>query len=736
MNSESAAAKENHGLAPALEIFLAVICCCLSLLIFYRHHLFAGPLHFTGDFADALIQAARLEHWFGVFRGRYHWRDPIFFYPEKNVLGYNDAYFLYGVLYSGYRSFGFDQLISMELTSAVFRAIGFLSTWLLLRRYFGTGIPAAALGSALMTFSNGIYLATGHTQLATLGLAPLALLMGARVHELLDSGRRFAAGATAAGLAALVASWMMTAFYTIFMSGVFVLVATLVFAIYDPQSCARLLGDFVKDGRWRSLLIAAGVFVVGLVPFALTYAPAAAVTGMHPLGEVLFYAPIPADLIDLGSGNLIWGQLSEGLRAFARIGEHGNEHRMGFTYIELALVVAIALAGNRVARSERGSLNSAILRVLAIAVLLGLLLEVKVGDLSLWTLVYKFVPGGRGVRVVARYQLILLATGAIVSAVALDRLARGGAGRRLAAIGIGVALLIEQINVDSIAHLTRAEVATAIAPLAPPRACKAFFATHPPPRSRDGGTAIKYILHTTQAMLIATTVGVPTLNGMDSFYPPGHTLFSPLDGDYELRAYMFAWRHGLLDGLCAFDLTENTWRIVTGPPPAPRTHPLGAGLVAGDRIQFGDGQPGVPMLADGWSSPEDWGTWATGLISTLTVRLQHDAFAAGGAKMVFPTWAYLPAGAGAKTLKVYLTDPPVSADPLATWTLSHDRQPLTLCIPREAIPSDRPITLTFEAEKSYSPSQTNPAGDARVLNFALSELTVEAEPCDSFWKDH
>ena len=57
-------------------------------------------MHFTGDFANSLIQAARLEHWFGVFRGTYHWRDPTFFYPEKNVLGYNDAYFLYGVLYS------------------------------------------------------------------------------------------------------------------------------------------------------------------------------------------------------------------------------------------------------------------------------------------------------------------------------------------------------------------------------------------------------------------------------------------------------------------------------------------------------------------------------------------------------------------------------------------------------------------------------------------------------------
>ena len=619
MNSEVVSADENHEPPFTSEISLAVISCCLSLLVFYRWRLFAHPPHFTGDYADSLIQAARLEHWYGVFRGRYHWRDPIFFYPVKNVLGYNDAYLLYGVLYSVYRSFGLDQLMSMELTNAAFRAIGFLSTWLLLRRYFATGVWAAALGSALMTFSNGIYLGTTHTQLAPLGLMPLAFLLGARVHELFESERRFAAGATAASLAALVASWMMTAFYTVFMSAVFVLVATIVFAVCDHRSCARVLGDFVKHGRWRSLLPAIVVLPIGLAPFALTYMPAAAVMGMHSLGEVLFYTPVPLDLIDLGPGNLLWGRLSEGLRAIVQTGEPGGERRMGFTYVELGLVVAIAIAGGRIVGSGRRSHSGAMLRVLAIGVLAGFLLEVKVGDLSLWRLIYELVPGARGVRVVARCQLILLAAGAIVSAVAVDRLARGGGARRFAAFAIGAALLIEQINLDSIAHLTRAEVTTAIAPVAPPPACKVFFATHPSRQAHESETRIRYYLHAPQAMLIATTVGVPTLNGMDSFYPPGHSLFSPLDDDYEARAYLFASRHGLLDGLCAFDLTQNTWRILSGPPPAPRSHPLGEGLVDRDRISFGAHQPGVAMLADGWSLPEDGETWATGRLSTLSV---------------------------------------------------------------------------------------------------------------------
>jgi hypothetical protein len=302
---------------------------------------------------------------------------------------------------------------------------------------------------------------------------------------------------------------------------------------------------------------------------------------------------------------------------------------------------------------------------------------------------------------------------------------------RLAAIAVGAALLIEQINLNSIAHLTRADVAAAIAPVAPPPpACKVFFATHPPPRPHEGATGIRHYLHATQAMLIATTVGVPTMNGMDTFYPPGHSLFSPLDDDYEARAYLFALRRGLLNGLCAFDLTEKTWRIVSASPPAPRTHPLGAGLLDGDRILFSGHEPGVAMLADGWSSPEDWGTWATGLISPLTVKLQRDVFAASGAKMAFAASAYLPPGVSAKDVRIYLSDPPVSQEPIATWTLAPDKQWVTLCIPGEDIPADRPITLTFKAENSYSPSQVNPSGDSRILDFSLSEFTVDAASCE------
>ena len=125
---------------------------------------------------------------------------------------------------------------------------------------------------------------------------------------------------------------------------------------------------------------------------------------------------------------------------------------MGFTYVELALVIVVAVAGGRVARSVRGSLSGAMLRVFAIAVSSASSSRSRPAVTRFGHGSTNSCPAAGAYRVVARYQLILLAAAAIVSAVAVDRLARGGAVRRLAAIVVGAALLIEQINLDSIAH--------------------------------------------------------------------------------------------------------------------------------------------------------------------------------------------------------------------------------------------------------------------------------------------
>jgi hypothetical protein len=138
---------------------------------------------------------------------------------------------------------------------------------------------------------------------------------------------------------------------------------------------------------------------------------------------------------------------------------------------------------------------------------------------------------------------------------------------------------------------------------------------------------------------------------------------------------------------------------------------------------FARGQPGVAMLADGWSEPEDWGVWATGTESTLNLRLSSDPFQTSGVSLRVTTGAFLPPGINNKTIDVFVGEP-TGASPIAQWKLTRATEQKELCIPASAIPRDRIVKLTFKADRSYSP-----AADSRVLNIALQSLSVHTEPC-------
>ena len=297
------------------EIILSITCCLLIIGWFYHSHLFYGDLKFTQNYADPLIQAARLEHWYAVFIGREAWLDPIYFYPTKHVLGMNDAYFGYGIIYSIFRSMGLDQIVSMELVGAVFRVIGFCSTWLLLRSVFATGLTAALIGATLVTVSNGIYLGTQHTQLATIGLTPLLLLLLANLFRQLDTKRWTAATLSSVVIALLLSVWIMTAFYTVFMTILFLITGCVVAAVVARPLLWRWLRLLVTRRALVAILPGVCLLLLGLIPFAITYYPIAQLTGMHAWAHVAYYAPTPANLLNVGPNNLVWTSLLEKLES-------------------------------------------------------------------------------------------------------------------------------------------------------------------------------------------------------------------------------------------------------------------------------------------------------------------------------------------------------------------------------------------------------------------------------------
>ena len=109
-------------------------------------------------------------------------------------------------------------------------------------------------------------------------------------------------------------------------------------------------------------------------------------------------------------------------------------------------------------------------------------------------------------------------------------------------------------------HLTRpGEIDRISAVPPPPSGCRAFYAINarPGPRLVPTSTDAAYS-NNVDAMFIAESIGLPTLNGEASFFPPGWD-FSNYDApDYQARVSRFvAAKH--LANICVLDLNALRW---------------------------------------------------------------------------------------------------------------------------------------------------------------------------------
>ena len=99
-----------------------------------------------GDPLDGLIQSSIMQHWYNVFSGLEPWDTTAYFFPHTGTLGYNDGFFINGILFSGFRIVGADPFLASELASDTIRAIGFVAFRSLCRRCSRLWIRLGAAG--------------------------------------------------------------------------------------------------------------------------------------------------------------------------------------------------------------------------------------------------------------------------------------------------------------------------------------------------------------------------------------------------------------------------------------------------------------------------------------------------------------------------------------------------------------------------------------------------------------
>ena len=525
-----------------------------SLALIFR---FALLSHFNllfGDPIDGLIETSILEHWWNVVRGFSGWKHTFYLYPSKNVLGYNDGYFLYGLIYSVFRAIGLDPFVSSELVNVSVRAVGFAGFVAFARLVLRLPLWAAAFGAAIFTASDNSYYQGAHVQLLSVAFAPVEALLLALFVEAIVRGERRRAAMLGLGAAVLLAAWFLTSFY---MAWFFVLFCTiwapLLAAWYGRSQMSRFL-----RACWRcrlALLLSLVAIVLGLLPTARMYLAVLANVGAHDLNETSSYLVPPLGVVNFGAGNLLWSWLRDTGSSSLPL---TTELATGFTPLLLAVFLGSLLA----ATLRRWALPAS----LGMATVLCWLLAIRVGGWSAWNLVFDYVPAGAVIRVVARLQLFLDWPLVSVAATGLAYLASALSQRSVTgpAIAGALALLVsaEQVNNTRIPVLDRqGELAVFRQISVPPPACRVFFTTNGASPDPGYGPVLRgMVQHNVDAMITAELIHVPTINGFASKSPSGWNLLSADAPDYRDRVRAYAGRYGLLPVLCGLDMQTGRWQ--------------------------------------------------------------------------------------------------------------------------------------------------------------------------------
>ncbi len=518
----------------------------------FRSWLLSGFDAAFGDDEDGYLALALIEHWRHVFSGAAHWRDPIFFFPQRGALGYTDAFFLFGVIYAPLRFAGVDAFTALMLVMAATAAVGFFGFRRLAVRHFQIPPAYATIGAFLFAFGNMDAVKLIHVQAYGAMLLP-------GVCDLILSGwnskRRGAFFGAAAGL--LYSALFLTAFQTAWFFGLLLLLLALLHPVICGARKSRELAREIMTSRRSMTVAAAAAFAAGIVPFLMLYVPVILAGHSRDFAEVASNMPEWSDLANVTPENAIWGRTLQRLGITGQADDPVWEAELGFTPTVLAVFIlgfAILTARMRLpmrASDGRAAAADRGLVLVGAAVIILWLLQMDYLGARPWRAVWATVPGAQAIRYTFRSQLVANLFVALVVA----RVLAGIAWARVWTWLLCAVLIVEQINLAWPAVMSRrAALAWIDAVPPPPAGCQTFYVTpHAGPPGRTGPQ------HQDDAMLLAEIRGIPTVNGYSSWFPRGWALDDPAGPDYAGAVRSWADRNGITEGLCGLTPRAGTW---------------------------------------------------------------------------------------------------------------------------------------------------------------------------------
>lgn len=533
------------------------LACIITLLFLFNSFFSSGFNLLLGDRFDAMIQTNLLQHWYNVFKGDASWDTVSYFYPYRNTLGYNDGYFIYGIIYSLFRLIGFELFIATDLVNITLKIISFFSFYALARQVLRLSFLSSLTGTIAFTLGNALIVQMLHAQLLSIAFAPLLAIFIIRYVIALKENQDDSVLVNGCTASVLLALWLFTSFYMAWYFIFFFIVAGAIFLVICLSE-KHLRQEIKIRFKLKSFAIPVFVLLIFLIPFLKVYLPKAMETGGQTLSAVEFYAPKLFNVLDPGSSNLFFGKVADYLLQSKSVSERTGEFNVGFAPLSIIVLCATMLF---LVFSKDKTIRSRFFLTLCLATLISIILVVKQGDFFLWKYVWHYFPGAKGMRVTTRLCLFLIFPVCLITAYALHRIQQTKYRSLLPLIC--VLMVGEQLNVYANAGFNRASQKAFLASVPPPpAACKAFYVIGQ--RKNEfpvSSEEIVYSLypHNVDAMLISEAYHLRTINGFSTFNPPDWDFAKEPRSTYMARVQKYINQHHIKSDMCEFDLENLTW---------------------------------------------------------------------------------------------------------------------------------------------------------------------------------
>jgi hypothetical protein len=550
------------------EALIVAIAWIVGQLEFFRAQWFSGFNKIMGDPGAARFIIYINENWYQSLLGRASWRNPAFYYPIKNTLGLSDTLLLWQIVYAPARALGADPFLAFQIVLVASSAIGFVTFYMLLRTVWRPPVALGVLGSFLFTFSNALYLNANHPQLFGVLLVPSVCLLGIKAWRSAERGSLVGIlwGVGFSALGVLVV-------YSTYYAGYFALLAAVVAAVltflFAPRATLSSVSSVFRSGWFVVIGVVAGA-VPPAILFAITFLPALHSSGGYNLATAFYFRANFSDLVNVGSGNLLWGS------SIVLGAVHGlaAQSERDYAVTPILLLLSLGAAIWATVRERRDAAPPGGRRfvpaVLTSTGVLLILAPIAIGNTFLWNAVF-WIPGASGIRAIDRISLVacgVFVLALVSSFVSLVPRIRIAVPKRSLMVGFSVVALLlclEQVNVSNSSQMTRSvQVALLDQYHAPPSQCQSFFVE----------TATASLAHPARpqvtAMLLSERFDIPTLNGTSGSSPTGwHLRFPTLPGYTNDVSHWVSVRH-VSSTVCALNLDTAMWSVFT-PSTTPAT---------------------------------------------------------------------------------------------------------------------------------------------------------------------